>query len=115
MYPASYAAVPHIVRIARDAPGPVDFSFFQLPAAIGVARRAGRGPEVPALLADAYRLAIVQLAENVSIHRHRAWDRAMLLSAAAALAVAKGHADIAEALLNLDPDWISLINGGDLD
>jgi len=39
----------------------------------------------------------------------------MLLSAAAAQAVAKGHIDVAEALLNLDADWIAKINNFEFD
>jgi hypothetical protein len=115
VYTASYAAVPHIVRIAAEAPGPVDFSFFQLPAAIEIARRTGRGPDIPAGYADDYHRAIAQLVETVSLHREEAWDQSMLLSAAAALAVAKGHVDVAEALLNLDADWIAKINECDFD
>ncbi len=115
VYTASYAALPHIVRIAGEATGPVDFSFFQLPAAIEIARRTGHGPDIPAGCADAYHGAIAQLVENVALHRNEAWDQSMFLSAAAALAVAKGHVDVAEALLNLDADWIAKINDGDFD
>lgn len=39
----------------------------------------------------------------------------MLLSAAAAQAVAKGHIGVAEALLNLDADWIARINNCEFD
>jgi hypothetical protein len=38
VYTASYAAVPHIVKIACEAAPPIDSSFLQLPAAIEVAR-----------------------------------------------------------------------------
>lgn len=110
VYTASYVAVPHIVQIAAHAKEPIDFGFFQLPTAIEVARRTGRGPEIPEAYADEYHRAIMQLVENVSLHRHETWDQSMLLSAAAAQAVAKGHADVAEALLNLDADWIAKIN-----
>jgi hypothetical protein len=39
----------------------------------------------------------------------------MLLSVAAAQAVAKGHVGVAEALLNLDEDWITKINNDEFD
>lgn len=110
VYTASYAAVPHIVEIAGETRTPIDFSFFQLPAAIEVARRTGRGPEVPAECADDYHRALASLAEVVSLHRNDPWDQSMLLSAMAAKAVAKGHVDIAEAILNLDSDLIAKIN-----
>lgn len=115
VYAASYAALPHVVEIARTTMGPVDFSCFQLPAAIEVARRTGRGPEIPPELADAYHLAIAQLMDAVSLHRDDPWDEDLLLSAAAAQAVAKGHIAAAEALLNLDADWIGKINRGEFD
>lgn len=115
VYTASYVAVPHIVHIASEAKLPVDFSFFQLPAAIEIARQTGRGPDIPEAYADDYRYAIVQLVENVSIHRNEAWDQSTLLSAAAAQAVAKGHIHVAQALLNLDADWIARINNFDFD
>lgn len=115
VYTASYVAVPHIVQIASEASGPIDPSFFHLPAAVEVARRAGRGPDIPEIYAEDYRGAIGRLIENVSLHRNEAWDRSMFLSVTAAQAVAKGHIDIAEALLNLDADWIAKINSGEFD
>ena len=42
-YNASYAAVPHIVRICLTSDGPIDSSFFQLPACIEIARATGQG------------------------------------------------------------------------
>lgn len=115
VYTASYVAVPHIVEIASQVREPVDFGFFQLPTAIEVARQAGRGPDIPEAYADDYHRAIKQLVENVSLRRNEAWDQSMLLSAAAAQAVGKGHIDVAEALLNLDTDWIAKINNCEFD
>jgi hypothetical protein len=115
VFTASYAVVPHIVHIASRAKGPVDFSFFQLPAAIEVARQTGRGPAIPEAYVDDYHRAIAQLVENVCLHRNEAWDQSMLLSIAAAQAVAKGHIDVAEALLNLDANWIAKINSFEFD
>ena len=115
VYAASYAAVPHIVQVAGEAKEPVDFSFFLLPASVEVARRTGRGPAIPEACADDYHRAIARLVENVNLHRNEAWDQSMLLSAAAAQAVAKGHVDVAEALMNLDADWIAKINNDERD
>ncbi len=115
VFTASYAAVPIIVEIAGAAARPIDFSFFALPAAIEIARHAGRGPDLPDAWAWAYHRAIAQLAEAVSRHREEPWDQPMLLAAAAAQAVAKGHVGVAEALLNLDDDWIAKINSDAFD
>ncbi|MBN8843176.1 MAG: hypothetical protein J0H88_08000 [Sphingomonadales bacterium] len=106
VFDASYAAVPHIVDIACRSDGPVDFSFFQLPASVEVARRNGRGPALPADLAEAYDHSLEKLADCIARHRHEAWDEATLLSVLAAQAVAKGHHRIAEAIMNLDDDLI---------
>jgi hypothetical protein len=112
VYPASYAAVPHLVRIAIEATGPVDFSFLLLPASIEVARATARGPAVPDFLVAAYEQALAALPDAVAAHRHEAWDEAMLLSASAALAVAKGHLRVAEMLVNLDGEDIERFNRG---
>lgn len=115
VYSASYAAIPHIVHIASVAKGPIDFSFFALPAAVEVARQTGRGTDVSEAYANDYHHAIRLLVENVSLHRNEAWDQSMLLAAAAAQAVAKGHVDVAGALLNLDAAWIAKINNDEFD
>ncbi|EIZ79716.1 hypothetical protein WSK_1693 [Novosphingobium sp. Rr 2-17] len=107
VYDASYAALPHIVEIACNARGPIDFSFFQLPAAIEIARHSGKGPPVPTDLANAYGAAVTRLTECVAQHRHEDWDEPTLLSAASALAVAKGHHRVSEAIMNLDDDLIT--------
>jgi len=103
------------VRIAFEAQGPIDFSFFQLPAAIEIARHKGRGPAIPAEQATAYHAAIASLVDCVSLHRHDDWDESMLLSALTAQAVAKGNYDVAEALSNLDEDLITRIINLDFD
>ncbi len=115
VYTASYAAVPHIVKIACEAASPIDSSFLQLPAAIEVARGNGRGPDVPERIAEAYEAALARVCDIIEAHRNDDWDRPMLLSAAAALAASKRHFDIAEALLNLDDYWISKINDFEFD
>src|SRR6202051_1608870 len=55
VYTASYAALPQIVQIALETPGPIDFDFFMLPACIEVARFSGKGPAVPPFLLEAYQ------------------------------------------------------------
>ena len=110
---ASYAAVPHIVRIAAETAGPIDSSFFQLPTAIELARHGGRGAVVPAALERDYHAAIAALADCVALHRGQDWDREALICACAALAVAKGQHGLAEAILLLDDYWIAKINAFD--
>ena len=111
VYTASYAALPHIVQIAGDANSTVSFDFFLLPTSIEIARFNGKGPEVPSFLNVSYQSGLKMLMHNAIAHQAKAWDEAMTLSIAAALAVAKGHHRVAEAIANLDDDWISKIVG----
>jgi hypothetical protein len=113
VHTASYAAVPHIVRICLAIEEPVDSSFFQLPACIEIARAAGRGPALSAELSGAYRSALHQLHECAFRHASDDWDDGMALSVAAALAAAKGQVKVAEAIINLDDDIMRRIIAGD--
>lgn len=81
IFEASYAALPHIVDIACSAKGRIDNSFFQLPAAIEVARSNGSGPLVPSGLEDSYARGLTRLQEAVILHRHESWDQDTLISA----------------------------------
>ena len=115
VYTASYAAIPHIVDIASTAIWPIDFSFLELPAAVEVARRTGRGPEIPAVLTAAYHHALERLIDVIGIHLREVWDEPMLHSVFAALAVSKGDIATAEAMINLDSDWVERIRNCDFD
>ena len=109
---ASYAAVPHLVDIAVKANGPIDFSFFHLPAFIEIARVRGRGPELENPLKAPYLAALSRLHEAAFLHWAEPWNKDMTISVLAALAAAKGQIDVAEAVGNFDDDLIGLINSG---
>src|SRR5579859_5844119 len=53
---ASYAAVPHLVRI-QISRGTADWNTYALVAVIEIARRAGHNPELPTNLRDDYQAA----------------------------------------------------------
>ena len=99
--------------IALFQENPIDFGFLLLPASVDVARTNGRGPEVPDFLRPAYDLAISRLSDCVLAHRGERWSQDMTIAAMAAMAVSKGHPALAEAIMNLDEDWISRINNGE--
>jgi hypothetical protein len=109
VYTASYAAVPHLVEIARTTRGPIDFNLLLLPTLIEISRCKGLGPAVPEHLATAYHQAISALADCVCCHVADEWDDSMARVAAAALVVAKGHSRLGDALVNLDRDIIAKI------
>src|SRR5215469_1663012 len=75
VYTASYAAVPHIVRICLAADGPIDCSFFLLPACIEIARANACGPEIPSELHEWYRAGLGQLHACAFKHADLPWDR----------------------------------------
>lgn len=106
VFTASYATLPHLVQMAISAQHPIDFDFFLLPACIDVARAQGRGPPVPAFLHESYIEGIALLVDAVCVHRGEDWNQDTVVSVSAAIAVAKGHHRLAEALINLDDDLI---------
>lgn len=113
VYSVSYAAVPHIVRIAVGNREPIAFDFFSLPACVEIARATGRGPEIPPALERAYREALSDLHRAAMVHASDPWDEAMAQSVASALAAAKGQHTLAEAISNLDEDIIARLVAGD--
>lgn len=115
VFDASYAAVPHIVEIGCNANDPIDFSFFQFPTAVEVARHNGRGPDVPNDLSEAYFGAIKRLENCIAKHHEEEWDEETLLSVLAAQALAKGNHRAAEAVMNLDDDLIQRLIDLDFD
>jgi hypothetical protein len=59
---ASFAAVPHLVRIYRKR-GKVDWNTYAIVAVIELARKEGKNPDVPGWLKEDYFSAIRELAE----------------------------------------------------
>ena len=104
VYDAAYAAVPHVVDIACETRGAIEPSFLLLPTSVELARLGGRGPAMPANLEADYHGAIARLIDVVSHHKDDPWDETMTICAAAAQALAKGHAYLAAACLDLDED-----------
>ena len=80
VYPASFAAVPHIVRVLASAPTRADASFFQLPACIEIARFR-KSIAVPSDLHEAYVGALRQMPALVAAAAAREWDGGFLCCA----------------------------------
>jgi hypothetical protein len=106
VYGASYAAQPHLVQIALAAAGPIDSSFFHLPACIEVSRARGRGPEIAPELRHAYFAALHDLHLCALRQAEQPWDFGMAICIAAALAAAKGQIDLAAALSVMGEDTV---------
>jgi hypothetical protein len=106
VYTASYAAVPHMVRIAIDLNVLPDWQFFGLPASIEIGRARGRGPEVPEALAEPYYAALRDLHVLAYRNRDREWNELLSRAIAAALVTSKGHALLGETIFELSPDAV---------
>jgi hypothetical protein len=106
---ASYAAVPHLVRIYRDA-GVIEWNTYAIVAVIELARDASKNPPIPKWLEEDYFQAIRDLAELGSVQvlqtRNPEETRA-ILSILAISAGARTHAKFlvdysAEELLEME-------------
>lgn len=103
VYPATFAALPHIVAaLARD-PGSAPAVFFHFPAWVEVCRKRG-GIAVAPELAGAYFAALARLPLLAATAAAQPWDADRLRSVLGAIAAAKGDADVAEMALELTPD-----------
>jgi hypothetical protein len=87
---ASYAAVPHLVRI-HEARGVPDWNTYALVAAIEEARRNGNNPELTENLTSAYEAAWRRLVEIGIRELRAAEDAALVSSIIAVVAMAKGQ------------------------
>ena len=103
VYPASFAAVPHVLRVLSMAPTKADLSYFQFPAWVEICRQK-TGVAVPEDLAADYFAALKLLPSLVAEAAARRWDGEFLACALSALAIAKGFPVVAEAALELTPE-----------
>jgi hypothetical protein len=103
VYPASFAAVPHVISAIESDPLKADSSYFQFPAWIECCRLR-KNVSIPDDLALAYRRALSQLPQLVADASKRPWEEGFIQCALGAVAAAKGNAAIAEAVMELDSE-----------
>jgi hypothetical protein len=106
VYSASFAAVPHIIRVLATDPLRAQSSFFQLPAQVEICRRRKEVP-IPPDLREPYFAALAQLPGLVGGAAGRDWDSDLLCCALSAIAAAKGFPSVAEAAQELNPETAS--------
>lgn len=109
VYTASYAALPHLVRIGLTATERPPLDFFWLPTAVEIARRKPRSPQIPEGLASAYFAGLHNLHDLAHVCAAWEWDMVFSQAVAAALLVSKGHGPLAEAILALTPDVVKTL------
>ena len=108
---ASYAAVPHLVRI-HQARGVRDWNIYALVATIDLARDRHRNPPVPAWLDAEYISAINGLAELALRELPHATHQLEVRSMLAVLAIWKGARTHGRALVGLSEDELLELDGG---
>src|SRR5262249_28168485 len=96
IYTASYAAVPHLVRIASQIEGPCAWDLFALPASIEAVRLRGPAPPLPDFISEGSLAALHALHEAASRHGNHAWDHVFAQAVLAALAAATGNGLLAD-------------------
>jgi hypothetical protein len=103
IYSASFAAVPHVVRVLKQAPTKADFSYFQFPAWVEICRQKN-AIEIPIELEAPYFQALSELPSLVAAAAARQWDSNLLCCALSAFAAAKGFGSVAEAVQEINPE-----------
>ena len=106
IYSASYAALPHLVRIVEKYPDKFRWTLLSLVQAIETARLGGRGPSIPANLQTAYDAAL-QIIPTIAVgligRGLSELEMRVILSACAA---AKGFGPLSEAITELTPEYV---------
>jgi hypothetical protein len=102
---ASYAAVPHLVRIL-EARSKVDWNFYALISTIEIERHRRRNPAVPAWLRNSYRDAWRRIPEIALRDLGRTDDPVAVTSILGALAIAKGQLKLGVFIAYADPSEI---------
>jgi hypothetical protein len=108
VYAASYAALPHLLRIIEENPNKFRWTLLSLVEAIETGRLKGRGPVIPDDLHEAYERATKRVpavsARIMDCNELTELELRVLLSACASV---KGFAQLAEAINELTPENIA--------
>jgi hypothetical protein len=102
---ASYAAVPHLVRIHRER-GVIDWNTYAIVACIELARDSRQNPPVPEWLIEGYNRAIQELADIGRQELASAANSETVRSILALLAIAKGVRIYGRIILNFEEDEV---------
>ena len=100
VHSASFAAVPHVVAALALSPAEADESFFQFPAWVEICR-VKRGVRIPPDLEAAYLESLAELPELASLAASHPWSAGRAACVLSAIAAAKGHHSLAEAVLEM--------------
>jgi hypothetical protein len=96
---ASYAAVPHLVRIYRKG-GAIHWNTYAIVAVIELARDDGRNPPIPGWLEEDYFQAIRELAERGAVEILQTTNPELVRAILSILAISAGARTHAKFLVN---------------
>jgi hypothetical protein len=99
---ASYYAVPHLVRIAKEKQL-VDYNVLGLVSVIEIQRHK-TNPALPPALRPDYNNAIKNLGELATLAMNKDWELDLASAALTAIALAKGQVKLGNAIQNLDSE-----------
>ncbi len=106
VYPASFAAVPHVIAALEKSPDTAHESYFHFPAWIEICRAKNDVP-VPKELRKSYTESLGKLPSLLARAAESPVSSSSLACAMAAVAAAKGQHAIAEAILELAEDGVA--------
>lgn len=99
---ASYYAVPHMVRIAKEK-GIIDWNVLGLVSLIEIQRHK-TNPPIPQALYPIYHNSLIELSVLVTNILSEDWDLNTTSAALAVMAIAKGQVKLGNAIQNLDSE-----------
>ncbi|TFF40798.1 hypothetical protein [Mucilaginibacter psychrotolerans] len=99
---ASYYAVPHMVRIAKEN-GIIDWNVLGLVSLIEIQRHKDN-PTIPKALYTTYQNTLSELSGIAASILSENWDLSTASAALTAIAIAKGHIKLGNAIQNLDSE-----------
>jgi len=105
IYSASYAAVPHFIRLLDSNPG-ASWALYSIPGAIEQCRLKGNAPEIPIDLREVYFSSLAEMPRIVAKAAAAPWDELRCRVLLATVAVVKGHLALSEAIDMLDPSML---------
>lgn len=106
IYSASFAAVPHVISALAKAPSRADEAYFQFPVWVEICRVKNQVAPPDDLKAD-YFESLAMLPDLVASAACRDWTPGFLACALAAIAVAKGQPQVAEAVIEISSPEIA--------
>jgi hypothetical protein len=106
VYPASFAAVPHVVAAAEGRAVADRLQYLLVVGCVESYRHRPRAPAMPEDLGAAYDVAVKRAAALVVDALQQEWPEASYRALLGSLAALQGHAALGAAIMDLEPELI---------